>query len=158
MATLLTLSCQFRWCETANKYSFMLYCSDTSQSTLLAESLRSFLNKSGKRKRLCRHLQIPLVCQSSSDLDKSDEFQTGWTSFICARTHSLKFYWLYLHPRSIAKQIDTASISCRNFGTIIDWTFSFRKNGKCTPIWDGFCFGPWWLFHEKGLSLQPDLW
>ena len=28
-------------------------------STLLAELLRSFLDKSGKRKRLCRHLQVP---------------------------------------------------------------------------------------------------
>ena len=31
-------------------------------STLLAESLRSFLNESGKRKRLCPHLQVPLIC------------------------------------------------------------------------------------------------
>ena len=32
--------------------------------TLLAESLRSFLDKSGKRKRLCRHLQVPLISRS----------------------------------------------------------------------------------------------
>ena len=45
--------------------------------TLLAESLRSFLDKSGKRKRLCRHLQVPLICRSSSVLDESDKFYTG---------------------------------------------------------------------------------
>ena len=44
--------------------------------TLLAESLRSFLDESGKRKRLCRHLQVPLICRSSSDLDESDKFHT----------------------------------------------------------------------------------
>ena len=45
--------------------------------TLPAESLRSFLDKSGKRKRLCRHLQVPLICRSSSSLDESDKFYTG---------------------------------------------------------------------------------
>ena len=45
--------------------------------TLLAESLRSFLDESGKRKRLCRHLQVPLICRSSSFLDESDKFYTG---------------------------------------------------------------------------------
>ena len=45
--------------------------------TLLAESLRSFLDESGKRKRLCRHLQVPLICRSSSDLDELDKFHTG---------------------------------------------------------------------------------
>ena len=45
--------------------------------TLLAESLRSFLDESGKRKRLYRHLQVPLICRSSSDLDESDKFRTG---------------------------------------------------------------------------------
>ena len=38
--------------------------------------LRSFLDESGKRKRLCRHLQVPLICRSSSDLDESDKFHT----------------------------------------------------------------------------------
>ena len=45
--------------------------------TLLAESLRSFLDRSGKRKRLCRHLQAPWICRSSSFLDESDKFYTG---------------------------------------------------------------------------------
>jgi len=45
--------------------------------TLVAESLWSFLDKSGKRKRLCWHLQIPLICRSSCDLDESDKFLTG---------------------------------------------------------------------------------
>ena len=39
-----------------------------------SRSLRSFLDKSGKRKRLCRHLQVPLICRSSSFLDESDKF------------------------------------------------------------------------------------
>ena len=52
-----------------------LILGDKSDSlTLLAESLRSFLDKSGKRKRLCRHLQVPLICRSSSFLDESEKF------------------------------------------------------------------------------------
>ena len=41
----------------------------------LAESLRSFLDKSGER--LCRHLLNRLICRSSSFLDESDKFYTG---------------------------------------------------------------------------------
>lgn len=47
--------------------------------------LRSFLDKSGERKGLCRHLQTPLLCRSSNDLDESDN------SFICARTRTWSF-------------------------------------------------------------------
>ena len=39
--------------------------------TPLAESLRCSLDKSGKRRRLCRHLQTPLICRSFRDLDES---------------------------------------------------------------------------------------
>ena len=31
----------------------------------------------GKEESLCRHLQVPLICRSSSDLDESDKFHTG---------------------------------------------------------------------------------
>ena len=52
-----------------------------------------------------------------------------------------EFCWLFLHPRCITKQITHASIWCRNFEKIIDWTFRFWYIGKCTQTWDGFCFG-----------------
>ena len=39
---------------------------DIENNTLLADSLWSFLDKSGMRKRLCRHLQVPLICRSSN--------------------------------------------------------------------------------------------
>ena len=47
----------------------------TSGTTLRTESPSIFLDKSGKRKRLCRHLNR-LICRSSSFLDDSE------TSFI----------------------------------------------------------------------------
>ena len=56
--------------------------------TLLAESLRFFLDKSRKRKRLCRHLQTSLICRSSRYLDESDNWRN---QFICARTRTLEF-------------------------------------------------------------------
>ena len=60
--------------------NFLLTISIQNQEktfTLLAESLQSFLDKLGKRKRLCRHLQTPLICRSSRDLDESDKFHTA---------------------------------------------------------------------------------
>ena len=56
--------------------------------TLLAESLWSFLDKSGKRKRLCRHLQIPLICWSFCDLDESDKFLTINQFSLCTHAYS----------------------------------------------------------------------
>ena len=70
-----TYSVVFKLVKRHHKPPVLLYFSGFP--TLLAESLRPFLDKSGKRKRLCRHLQVPLICRSSSFLDESEEFYTG---------------------------------------------------------------------------------
>ena len=83
---------------------------------------------------------------SSSSFDLPIIQLFGWVrqvsywinQFICARTHTLEFCWLFLRPRSITKQIAAASIS---FMQELWGTFSFTKIGKCTQIRDGFCFG-----------------
>ena len=46
--------------------------------TLRAESLGSFLEKSGKKKWFCRHRQNPLIYRSSRHLDESDKFNAGY--------------------------------------------------------------------------------
>ena len=75
-----------------------------------------------------RHLQIPLICRSSHELDASDKFG-----------YRINQFYLCRHAYSVVLPI--RYISCRNFEKITDWTFSFRKIGKYTRIWDGFCFG-----------------
>ena len=64
---------EFRLLQATYGYPRSFDCNHLHTVTLLAESLRYFLDKSGKRKRLCRHLQVPL----SSFLDESDKFYTG---------------------------------------------------------------------------------
>ena len=119
MATTLTRSRRFRWsCKTAKKYSFMLCCVDTSEITLLAESLWSFLDKSGNGKRLRQHLQICLICRSSRAWMSKTSFVLNKPFFICACTP----IFLILHNQT------AASISCRNY-----WTFSFRKLLETAP-------------------------
>ena len=68
---------EFRLLQATYGYPRSFDCNHLHTVTLLAESLRYFLDKSGKRKRLCRHLQVPLICRSSSFLDESDKFYTG---------------------------------------------------------------------------------
>ena len=102
------------WCEC--RHCFLLIV--VGFNTLLAESLR-------------RERGITLPSSSSFDLPNIQRFGwvrqvSYWINQFYLRTHILEFHWLFLHPRSI---------------TIKDLTFSFRKIGKCTQTWDGFCFG-----------------
>ena len=116
-------------------------CDRVVVSTLLAESLRSFLDKSGKRKRLCRHLLNRLICRSSSFLDESDKV-LYWINQFYLCTHAYSGVLLTLSAPTLHNKTNSYRFNfMQEVWEIIDWTFSFRKIGKCTQIRDGFCFG-----------------
>lgn len=110
--------------------------------TLPAESLWSSL-KSQKRR------------SDSADIFKVLWFTDHpaiWMSQTSLMLDKSVFFHVYciLNPYSITKQMAATSISRSGFEKIIDSTFSkpwwsaspvFRKIRRCTPIWDGFCFG-----------------
>ena len=103
----------------------------------------SFLEKSGKRKWRFQHIQSPLIYRSSHIIFGWVRLVSCWIiSFTCAHM------CVYSNPHSITKQMAATSFSRSDFE--IDLMFSkpqrsaspvFRKIRRCTPIWDGFCFG-----------------
>ena len=116
--------------------------------TLLAESLQSFLDNSGKRKRPADIFKLLLSAAHPAIWMSWTNFILEKPVFLCTK-RILEFCWLFLRSRSITIQMAAASISRINFQKIIDSTFSklrrsatpaFRKMGKCTSIWDEFCF------------------
>ena len=114
--------------------------------TLLTESLRSFLDRSGKRKRLCRHLQVPLICRSSSFLDgsalvnirrkvlsSSVGFRKRMTSrspwFICTSIVCFRLVWFLVK--------DFVPL----FGSFLDWFQSIQtRRCHCLRLKDVLMF------------------
>ena len=75
--------------QTSNPAAKLQLCTWWIRPFQYRVALRSFLDKSGKRKRLCRHLLNRLISQSSSFLDESDK-SLYWINqfYLCTRAYS----------------------------------------------------------------------
>ena len=103
--------------------------------TLLAESLRSFLDESGKRKRLCRHLQV----KYSFDLSIIQCF--GWVRqvsywinqfYLC--THTYSGVLLTLSVPTLHNKINSCCFNfVQEFWENYRLNVQFEKNWKMHP-------------------------
>ena len=85
-------------------------------------ALRSFLDKLGKRKRLCRHLLNRLISQSSSFLDESDK-SLYWINQLYLCTHAYSGVLLTLSAPTLHNKTN----SCR-FNFMQEFWENYRLN------------------------------